>query len=136
MATFLNWLNRESETHLVLKSALAHVWFVTIHPFEDRNGRIARAVADMMLPARRSPAAFLQHVGEIQQKRNAYRDVLEKSQKGTLDITRWIEWFLTFPKRSINASGTLLEAALARNRFWKTREPRAAARANLLKLFV
>jgi Fic family protein len=119
MAAFLKWLNADTETDVVLKSALAHFWFVTIHPFEDGNGRIARAIADMMLARSENTAQrFYSMSAQIQQERNAYYDVLEQSQKGTLDITRWIEWYLNCLRRAIDASGKLLATILVKNRFW------------------
>jgi Fic family protein len=121
MAAFLKWFNGKEETDLVLKSALAHFWFVTIHPFEDGNGRIARAIADMLLArSEKTAQRFYSMSAQIQQERKAYYDVLEKSQKGTLDITRWIEWYLACLRRSINASEELLETVLVKDRFWKT----------------
>jgi len=121
MGAFLKWFNAKEETDLVLKSALAHFWFVTIHPFEDGNGRIARAIADMMLArSEKTAQRFYSMSAQIQQERKAYYDVLEKSQKGTLDITPWIEWYLGCLKRSINASEELLETVLLKDRFWKT----------------
>lgn len=120
MSVFLKWLNSPPEIDLVLKSALAHFWFVTIHPFEDGNGRIARAIADMMLARSENTAQrFYSMSAQIQQERNAYYDVLEKSQKGTLDITRWLGWYLNCLRRAIKASDKLLEAVLVKDRFWK-----------------
>ena len=120
MSVLLKWFNGRSETDLVLKSALAHFWFVTIHPFEDGNGRIARAVADMVLArSEKTTRRFYSMSAQIQQERNAYYKVLEKSQKGTLDITLWVEWYLNCLKRAINASEKLLEAVLVKDRFWK-----------------
>jgi Fic family protein len=121
LAAFLKWFNANEGTDLVLKSALAHFWFVTIHPFEDGNGRIARAIAGMMLARSDGTSQrFYSMSAQIQQERNSYYDVLEKSQKGTLDITRWIEWYLACLNRSIHASETLLESILVKDRFWKT----------------
>jgi Fic family protein len=121
MAAFLKWFNAKEAADLVLKSALAHFWFVTIHPFEDGNGRIARAIADMMLARSEGTAQrFYSMSAQIQQERKAYYDVLEKTQKGTLDISRWIEWYLGCLKRSIDASEELLETVLVKDRFWKT----------------
>lgn len=120
MAAFLKWLNSSSETDLVLKSALAHFWFVTIHPFDDGNGRIARAIADMMLArSEKTSQRFYSMSSQIQQERNAYYDVLERSQKGTLDITGWIEWYLNCLKRAIGASEETLKAVLVKDAFWK-----------------
>jgi len=120
MPAFLKWLNGKSETDLVLKSALAHFWFVTIHPFDDGNGRIARAIADMMLAcSEKTEQRFYSMSAQIQQERNAYYDVLEKTQKSTLDITAWIEWYLNCLKRAINASDKLLEMVLVKDHFWR-----------------
>ncbi len=123
MSAFLKWFNGSQEIDLVLKSALVHFWFVTIHPFEDGNGRIARALADMMLArSEKTAQRFYSMSAQIQQERSVYYDVLEKSQKGTLDITLWVEWYLNCLKRAINASGELLEAVLVKSRFWKLHE--------------
>ena len=120
MSAFLKWLNGPDETDLVLKSALAHFWFVTIHPFEDGNGRIARAIADMMLArSDNTSQRFYSMSAQIQHERSAYYEVLEKTQKGTLDITRWMEWYLNCLKRAIGASGKLLETILVKDGFWK-----------------
>lgn len=120
MSRFLIWFDAKSGTDLVFKSALAHFWFVTIHPFEDGNGRIARAIADMLL-ARSEGAAqrFYSMSSQIQQERNAYYDVLERCQKSSLDITFWIEWYLNCLKRAIGASEKILEAVLVKDHFWK-----------------
>jgi Fic family protein len=121
MAHFLKWFNASPETDLVIKSALAHFWFVTIHPFEDGNGRIARAMADMMLArSEKSADRFYSMSAQIQRERNAYYDVLENSQKGPLDITPWMEWFLNCLKRAMAASEKMLAAVLIKARFWKT----------------
>jgi Fic family protein len=120
MAEFIKWFNAVPETDLVVKSALAHFWFVTIHPFEDGNGRIARALADMLLArAEQSTQRFYSLSSQIQQERNAYYEVLEKSQKGSLDITPWIEWYLNCMKHAIAASEKTLEAVLVKARFWE-----------------
>lgn len=120
MSRFLTWFNAQTQTDLVLKSALAHFWFVTIHPFEDGNGRIARAIADLML-ARSEGASqrFYSMSAQIQQERNTYYEVLERCQKGNLDITLWIEWYLNCLKRAMGASERTLEAVLIKDRFWK-----------------
>ena len=102
------------------KAALAHFWFVTIHPFDDGNGRIARAIADMMLArSEKSPQRFYSMSSQIQRERKAYYDVLERCQKGTLDITPWVEWFLGCLKRALGASEQTLEAVLMKAQFWK-----------------
>jgi Fic family protein len=120
MARFLKWFNASPQTDLVIQSALAHLWFVTIHPFEDGNGRIARAIADMALArSEKSPQRFYSMSAQIQRERNAYYHALENCQKGGLDITRWIEWFLNCLENAIGASEKTLEAVLAKARFWK-----------------
>lgn len=121
MARFLKWFNASSETDPVIKSALAHFWFVTIHPFEDGNGRIARAIADMMLArSENSAQRFYSMSAQIQRERKEYYNVLESCQKGPLDITPWIEWFLNCLKHAITSSEKLLEAVLMKANFWKT----------------
>jgi Fic family protein len=120
MAEFIKWFNAAPKIDLVVKSALAHFWFVTIHPFEDGNGRIARALADMLLArAEKSAQRFYSLSSQIQQERNAYYEVLEKSQKGSLDITPWIEWYLNCMKHAIATSEKTLEAVLVKARFWE-----------------
>jgi Fic family protein len=120
MARFLDWFNAPPATDPVIKSAMAHFWFVTVHPFDDGNGRIARAIADMMLArAERSPQRFYSMSAQIQGERKAYYDTLEECQKGELDITRWIAWYLNCLKNAIGASEEMLESVLAKARFWK-----------------
>jgi len=120
MAQFLDWFEAEDNMDPVMKSALAHFWFVTIHPFDDGNGRIARAIADMMLArSERSAQRFYSMSSQIQKERNAYYHVLESCQKGDLDITPWFRWFLECLKRAIEASAELLEAVLMKARFWE-----------------
>jgi Fic family protein len=121
MARFLKWFNAAPETDLVIQSALAHFWFVTIHPFDDGNGRIARAIADLLLArSEKSPQRFYSMSAQIQRERKAYYEVLETCQKGGPDITSWMEWFLNCLKRAIAASEKTLESVLVKARFWKT----------------
>jgi Fic family protein len=120
MGHFLKWFNAASETDPVIKSALAHFSFVTIHPFEDGNGRVARAIADMMLArSEKSAQRFYSMSAQIQRERKEYYDVLESCQKGSLDITAWIEWFLNCLKHAIAESEKTLEAVLTKAQFWK-----------------
>jgi len=120
MSQFLTWFNRAPEADPVIKSALAHFWFVTIHPFDDGNGRIARAIADLQLArSENSTQRFYSMSAQIQRERNEYYDVLERCQKGSLDITKWIEWFLNSFGHAIAASDKTLEAVLAKAGFWK-----------------
>jgi len=120
MARFIKWCDNATDIDPVIKSALAHFWFVTIHPFEDGNGRIARAIADMMLSrSEKSAQRFYSMSSQIQRERNAYYDVLESCQKGTLDITAWVEWFLNCLKHALGSTEHLLESVLAKAQFWK-----------------
>jgi Fic family protein len=119
MKRFLEWFEGDHSTDLVLKAGVAHLWFVTIHPFDDGNGRIARAIADMVLArSERSPQRFYSMSAQIRQERNAYYDILEATQKGALDITRWLEWFLDCLGRAFKHAETTLEAVLRKARFW------------------
>ncbi len=102
MRAFLDWFEGGAAIDPVLKAGLAHFWFVTIHPFDDGNGRIARAIADMALArSENSPQRFYSMSSQIRQERTAYYDILEGTQKGTLDITRWMDWFLGCLGRAI-----------------------------------
>lgn len=120
MLTFLKWFENVQNSEPVLKAALAHFWFVSIHPFDDGNGRIARAIADMQLSrSEKSNQRFYSMSSQIQKERSDYYNVLEACQKGNMDITAWMEWFLPCLKRAIgNAEGTL-EAVLTKAMFWK-----------------
>jgi Fic family protein len=121
MSTFLDWFNASSDLDLVLKSAIAHLWFVTIHPFDDGNGRIARAISDLTLArSEQSSLRFYSMSSQIQRERAAYYMILEQTQKGTLDITDWLTWYLDCLGRAIDASATTFEAVLAKSRFWNS----------------
>jgi len=112
MQTFLDWFNRADDTDPVLRAALAHLWFVTIHPFDYGNGRIARAIADWALArSENSPQRFYSLSAQIRQERNDYYTSLERTQKGTLDITEWMAWFLNCLDRAIEGTETTLAAA-------------------------
>ena len=120
MRAFLDWFETPTESDPVLKAGLAHLRFVTIHPFEDGNGRIARAVADMALArSERSSQRFYSMSSQIRAERSAYYDVLERTQRGTTDVTQWMTWFLACLGRSIEAAGTALAGVLAKARFWE-----------------
>jgi Fic family protein len=121
MRRFLHWLNDDQHLDPVIKAAIAHFWFVTIHPFDDGNGRIARAIADMQLAkSDQSKQRFYSMSAQIQKERNAYYDILESSQKGDLDITNWLEWFLDCLYRSMEHTEQMIEKIIARSRFWET----------------
>ena len=117
MQDFLTWFNLEDKLDPVVKAALAHLWFVTIHPFDDGNGRIARAIADMSLArSEASPQRFYSMSAQIQLERQAYYEMLETTQKGDLDITRWLEWFLSVPGSRIRRRRSDLVERLPQSR--------------------
>jgi Fic family protein len=120
MDRFLSWFNADEKIDPVLKAAIAHLWFVTLHPFDDGNGRIARAVADMQLArADKSPLRFYSMSAQIRIERKEYYDILEKTQKDTLDITQWLLWFLSCLHRAINGSDQMLAAVIKKAKFWE-----------------
>jgi Fic family protein len=119
MAAFLKWFDGVAGIDPVLKAALAHLWFVTIHPFDDGNGRIARAIADMALARSEETAQrFYSMSTQIRRERNAYYDMLEETQKGDLDVTRWLHWFLGCLDRAIDAAESALANVVRKARFW------------------
>jgi Fic family protein len=121
MQAFLDWFNTSADIDPVLKAGLAHLWFVTIHPFDDGNGRIARVIADLALArSENSPQRFYSMSAQIQHERGAYFDILEATQKGTLDITPWMGWFLGCLGRAIDGAQTTLGVVLAKARFWES----------------
>lgn len=120
MTKFLHWFNTNNETDPVLKSAIAHLWFVTIHPFDDGNGRIARAIADMQLcRADHNEKRFYSMSSQIRVERKEYYAILEATQGDTLDITGWIEWFLNCLDRAIANTDKALAATLKKAKFWE-----------------
>ena len=120
MRAFLRWFNSEPETDPVIKTALAHFWFVTIHPFEDGNGRIARAIADMAMARSDGTAQrFYSMSAQIEAERADYYGVLEQSQKGGLDVTQWLVWFVDCLNRSLKRAGETLSAVLLKARVWQ-----------------
>jgi Fic family protein len=121
MGTFLDWFNGNTEGDWVVKAGLAHLWFVTIHPFEDGNGRIARAIADMALArSEQSSQRFYSMSAQIRQERADYYDILERTQKATMDITPWMDWFLQCLGRAIDGAEATLGTVLSKARFWET----------------
>jgi Fic family protein len=120
MTRFINWANQQGNADPVLRAAIAHLWFVTIHPFDDGNGRIARAIADRSLAqSENSSQRFYSMSAQIRQERNAYYDLLEKTQRGSLDITPWMEWFLGCLGRAFDGTETTLSSVLRKARFWE-----------------
>lgn len=119
MSSFLDWFEGEAKLDPVLKSAVAHLWFVTIHPFEDGNGRIARAIADLALArSEQNPQRFYSMSSQIRVERKAYYDTLEATQKGGLDITNWLSWFLDCLDRALSGSEGIVGNVLQKARFW------------------
>lgn len=121
MKRFLNWLNDENQNiDLVIKAAVAHLWFVTIHPFEDGNGRIGRAISEMLLTrSDKSSQRFYSMSAQIRVERNSYYDILEYTERGGIDITHWINWFLNCLKSALTASDQILSRIIKKAEFWK-----------------
>lgn len=119
MTLFLDWFNNNVKTDLVLKAATAHLWFVTIHPFEDGNGRITRALTDMLLAqSDKSNQRFYSMSAQIRIERKEYYEMLENTQKGNLDITNWITWFLNCLINSLKSTDAVLARVLFKADFW------------------
>jgi Fic family protein len=120
MQQFLEWFNKQTALDPVMKAALAHFWFVTVHPFDDGNGRIARALADMLLArADQSNQRFYSMSAQIRKERKRYYAVLEKTQKGGLDITEWMHWFLSCLVNALKATDVALQGVTDKANFWK-----------------
>lgn len=120
MNVFLYWFENEDGLDLVLKAAIAHLWFVTIHPFDDGNGRITRAITDMLLArSDKSVQRFYSMSAQIRVERKEYYNILEKTQKENLNITEWILWFLSCLTNAINATEEILSKVLYKAEFWK-----------------
>ena len=121
MNLFLEWIEREIELDPVLKAGIAHLWFVTIHPFDDGNGRITRAITDMLLArADKSSQRFYSMSTQIQAERKKYYDILESTQKGKIDITPWLAWFLDCLMRSMEQTDEIIAKTILRVQFWET----------------
>jgi Fic family protein len=119
MNRFLKWFNEENKIDLVIKAAIAHLWFVTIHPFQDGNGRITRALTDMLLAqSDKSTQRFYSMSAQIRKERNQYYEILEKTQKGDLDISNWIKWFLSCLVNALKASDQTLIRVIFKADFW------------------
>jgi Fic family protein len=120
MDKFIHWFNERQSIDPVIKAAIAHFWFVTIHPFDDGNGRIARAIADMQLArADGTHQRFYSMSAQIRKERKEYYDMLESTQKGDLDITPWLVWFLNCLDRAIVSTEETLSRVLKKSRFWE-----------------
>ena len=120
MHRFLEWLNDEDGTESMIKAAIAHLWFVTIHPFDDGNGRIARAITEMQLSrSDGTPKRFYSMSNQIQADKKNYYDILERTQRGNGDVTEWVQWFLDCLKKSIDATEETLSSVLRKASFWE-----------------
>lgn len=120
MAKFLRWFKKPGDMDPLLIAGLAHLWFVTIHPFDDGNGRIARAIADMALArSEKTGQRFYSMSAQIRREHTGYYDILELTQKGELDVTQWQDWFLTCLVRAIEGAQDTLSTVLGKGRFWE-----------------
>lgn len=119
MKLFMDWANGNQKTDPVLKAAIAHLWFVTIHPFDDGNGRLSRTITDLFLTrADEMPHRFYSMSAEIRKQHKNYYKILEKTQKGDLDITEWLEWFLDCLEASLLDTGKSVDTVLQKTSFW------------------
>src|SRR5438094_771698 len=123
-------IERDDKTDKIIRAALAHLWLVTMHPFDDGNGRIARAIADMALArAENSKQRFYSMSAQIRAERNDYYDILERTQKAAhLDVTNWLSWFLACLDRALDGAEKILGDVLVKAEFWKVH---AQARINV-----
>ncbi len=123
MDKFLDWFNNDNQLDPVLKAAIAHFWFIIIHPFDDGNGRIGRAITDMLLArAESSGERFYSMSSQILVERKQYYEVLQKVQHSTGDITEWLEWFLHCLKNAMLATENTTQRILRKAEFWKLHE--------------
>jgi len=117
---FLTWANASPGESPLIKAGLSHLWFVTLHPFDDGNGRIARAVGDLFLTrADGSPQRFYSLSAQIQRERKAYYEILERTQKSSLDVTEWLTWFLDTLHSAISQAQCTIDTVLAKSHFWQ-----------------
>lgn len=120
MAAFLKWFDAKPDTDAVIKAAIAHLWFITIHPFQDGNGRIARAIADMALArSENSGQRFYSMSSQIRADSKAYYEILEATQRGDCDITHWLTWFLECLNRAFDRAEGILGNVLHKAAFWE-----------------
>ena len=123
MDEFVTWFNADSPEDALVKAGIAHLWFLTVHPFDDGNGRIARALTEMLLArADRSPRRFYSMARHILRHRDGYYAALERAQKGTSDVTEWLDWFLRALTASMEESIEAARRAVERESFWKSLE--------------
>ncbi|MFI9532922.1 Fic family protein [Nocardia fusca] len=123
MRKLLDWVDAETAEPAIIKAGLAHLWFVTVHPFDDGNGRVARALGDLWLSrADHSSRRFYSLSAQIQRDRAAYYRILERTQNGSLDVTEWLIWFLEALRRAIVHSDETVDKVLLKSRFWRQRQ--------------
>ena len=138
MDTFLRWFESQAEPDSLLKAAVAHLWFETIHPFEDGNGRVGRVLVGMVLAREAGPSSRLVRISQrLRQRRNDYYDLLERTQRGELDVTPWVTWFLEQVRVAWQEAADTVDAALEKGRFWgshadKDVSPRQRKAVNVL----
>lgn len=119
MRRFLDWVNAPPKEPPLIRAGLGHLWFVTLHPFDDGNGRIARAIGDLLLArADGSSQRFYSLSSQIQRERKAYYEILERAQKRSMDVTEWLTWFLDALHRATNQAQSTLDVVLTKARFW------------------
>ncbi len=117
---FMNWVNDPANDPPLLRAGIGHLWFVTLHPFDDGNGRIARAIGDLLLArADGSPQRFYSLSAQIQHERRAYYDILERTQKRSMDVTEWLSWFLHTLHRAVDQAHHTLDGVLSKAVFWQ-----------------
>ncbi|WP_306478636.1 Fic family protein [Methyloversatilis sp.] len=120
MTRFLDWINGTPNAPSLITAGLGHLWFVTVHPFDDGNGRIARAIGDLLLArADDSPQRFYSLSAQIQRQRDAYYDILERTQRRSMDVTEWLAWFLEALHRAVDQAQVTLGAVLNKAHFWQ-----------------
>lgn len=139
MAKFLDWFNSREEVSSVIRSAIAHFWFVSIHPFEDGNGRLARILSDMLLArADRSEFRFYNISSQINKDKNHYYDILEKTQHGDGDITEWILWYAHTLSVALDEAGDVINTILNKSFFWQrvSSVPLSQRQTDILNLFL
>ena len=139
MAHFLNWFNSQENINSVIRSAIAHFWFVSIHPFEDGNGRLARILSDMLLArADKSEFRFYNISSQINKDKNHYYDILEKAQHGDVDITEWIYWYANTLSVALDEAENIVSTILNKSFFWQKASsvPLSQRQTDMLNLFL
>lgn len=120
LARFLAWVNAPAQMPPLIKAGLGHLWFVTLHPFDDGNGRVARAIGDLLLArADGSSQRFYSLSAQIQRERKAYYEILERTQRRSMDVTEWLRWFLDTLHRAVDHAQITLDSVLVKARFWR-----------------